>query len=520
MKNNNEFIKESSLIRRKKLGQFFTPEIIAKWMAEWAIQKNTETVLDPSLGLGILAREALNKNNKIKLTGVEIDRKILNYLDSDILDLIDIKNIDFFCLDKKLTFDSIIANPPYIRHHDMSISNETILHCENIVGEKLSGLSNIYIYFCIDIINRLNKDGRAALIIPTDWMNSNFGKVFKSYLKKTGFLQSVFYLDSELIVFEDNLSTASILFLENTSKEKASIDFFFIKNIKFFNKKPSDKKYKNYFEHQQYSWDLLEDTKKWDSLFRRRDRKINYKQSKLIGDFFSSKRGIATGANKFFNISGKEKKEYGLSNLSLKYCVGSSRDVNGLIFRKKDLNDKLKENKRLYLFDPPEKLSKSDKKYIKLGEEQAFHLRYLTANKEFWFKQEKRDYSPIWIGVFNRNNIRFIYNETKSVSLTTFHNLYTKLTLSKPEIMALVFILNHEISKDLILDQRRVYGNGLIKFEPKDILDIVIPDLKKIKRSNILALASELKILDKCYRENKKYKTNQEISKILESIIV
>ena len=103
MKNNNEFIQESSLIRRKKLGQFFTPEIIAKWMAEWAIQKNTETVLDPSLGLGILAREALNKNNKIKLTGVEIDRKILNYLDSDILDLIDIKNIDFFCLEKKLT---------------------------------------------------------------------------------------------------------------------------------------------------------------------------------------------------------------------------------------------------------------------------------------------------------------------------------------------------------------------------------------------------------------------------------
>ena len=46
MKNNNEFIQESSLIRRKKLGQFFTPEIIAKWMAEWAIQKNTETVLD------------------------------------------------------------------------------------------------------------------------------------------------------------------------------------------------------------------------------------------------------------------------------------------------------------------------------------------------------------------------------------------------------------------------------------------------------------------------------------------
>ena len=63
MKNNNEFIQESSLIRRKKLGQFFTPEIIAKWMAEWAIQKNTETVLDPSLGLGILAREALNKTH-------------------------------------------------------------------------------------------------------------------------------------------------------------------------------------------------------------------------------------------------------------------------------------------------------------------------------------------------------------------------------------------------------------------------------------------------------------------------
>ncbi len=511
------FIRETNRARRKKLGQFFTPENIAQWMASWVLQNEPKNVLDPALGLGALSAALLKKRKDIKIFGVEKDKTILQFLDEDLSKLVDVKNIDYFDLDAKLKYEAIIANPPYIRHHEYNLSKDIVLKYKKICGEKISGLSNIYLFFCIDLIHRLEKNGRAAIIIPTDWMNANFGHPLKRYLSKLGVLKLMLYLDSNTLVFENNLSTASILFIEKGNKKYEAVDFYYVNNIDFFSENnPNKKKYKNHAEYFQYSWRELNNTNKWDSLFRKRKNTIRYKDSKSIGDFFSSKRGIATGANKFFNINIKDKEKYCLDSKSLKLCIGSSRDVEGLVFKNQDLKNKLSQNKKLYLFDPPSKLNKSDRDYIELGKQQNIHLRYLPANKKIWYQQEKREIAPIWVGVFNRGKVRFIYNETNSICLTTFHALYPIVHLTKLEIKALVFILNHEYSLDLILDQRRTYGDGLAKLEPRDLLDISTPNIKKIKEEKLTSLASRLDVLDKAYRANKEYSSNLDIEELVE----
>ena len=68
--------------------------------------------------------------------------------------------------------------------------------------------------------------------------------------------------------------------------------------------------------------------------------------------------------------------------------------------------------------------------------------------------------------------------------------------------------------KENVLSQKRVYGGGLIKLEPKDILDIQIPDISKYKISSIKKLNKELDYQDYCYKNKISYKSKIKVSEL------
>ena len=49
---------------------------------------------------------------------------------------------------------------------------------------KLSGFTNIYTLFILKSIWQLRKGGRTAYIVPSEFLNSDYGKDVKKYIKK------------------------------------------------------------------------------------------------------------------------------------------------------------------------------------------------------------------------------------------------------------------------------------------------------------------------------------------------
>ena len=119
----------------------------------------------------------------------------------------------------------------------------------------------------------------------------------------------------------------------------------------------------------------------------------------------------------------------------------------------------------------------------------------MTAPTTARGSMEQRAPAPIWAAVFGRKSLRFIYNDAGVHNLTTFHGIYPTRT-DALYCRALVACLNSRLVQSLAAHQRRVYGGGLMKFEPRDLLAIPLPDLAGASADILEELAALLLQMD------------------------
>ena len=226
-----EYSKFTKIEHRKKFAQFFTPFSVADLMAKWLIgNKELNTVLDPAFGLGVFSRALLNHNNNLKINGFEIDENIyekakINFNNNQ---NVSINLSDFMYNDWDNKYDGIICNPPYINFHDYD--NKNILNeIEKRISFKLNGLTNLYTLFLVKSIFQLNENGRAAFIIPSEFLNSDFGKLIKSYLIKSKTLRHIAVINFEENIFDDALTTSAISLCANDNKS-CKVQFSNVRN--------------------------------------------------------------------------------------------------------------------------------------------------------------------------------------------------------------------------------------------------------------------------------------------------
>ncbi|MFA5490951.1 MAG: N-6 DNA methylase [Candidimonas sp.] len=458
------YLSSISVDHKRKFAQFFTPPQLAKYMVEWIIQINPSVILDPSFGTGIFSRYI---DCNIDIIGYDLDDTVINYIKPHLGGNINLKHGDFLYTDIDETYDAVIANPPYLTSKKFENSQMTIKEISNRNDIKLSGMTNLYGLFVIEGCRRLKENGRAAFIIPTEWTNANYGTEIKKFLLENSLLKKIHYIDNKKLPFSDALTTACILFIEK-KQSSDTIEVIYDNG--------------NTNTHRFYDTNTLMMTNKWDGLFKESSVIPNNYIS--LGDVGRTRRGMATGANSFFHINQQTVNEWNLSN-SVIECVGK---VDTMVVNDKFIEDQKNKNQKIWLFKPTD-VDKSALSYIRYGESLNLHQRYITRMRNPWYICENLNPPSIFVGVFGRSGIRFSYNERKTIHLTNTHGLYIE-TYDEVFIKALVVILNSSIVQKNLSDVLRVYGGGLIKLEPKDILDIKIPNITKLSDSNLHRLSN------------------------------
>ena len=490
----NDYSKSISLNHRKRFAQFFTPFAIADLMAKWILgNKDLKTVLEPAFGLGVFSRAILNYKDNIEIKGFEIDATIYEQAKQHFNDVENVNLLlqDYMYNDWENEYDGIICNPPYFKFHDYD--NKNILkEIENNLKCKLNGFTNLYTLFLLKSIHQLSPNGRCAYIIPSEFLNSDYGKLVKAYLIRSKVLRHIIVIDFEENVFDDALTTASIILCANDnltqkvqfSNVQSLQDLVKIDDLIVAYPNGSDVK-------QIYSFKDLNPEIKWKAYYQKQNG-LNFKNLIPFSTYAKVVRGIATGSNEYFTFNNSKAVAFSIEEQYLLPCVCSAKDAKTSFFTRKDFEDLKHSDKSVFLFNAQKPNNKNVLAYIQKGEIEEINKKFLTASRSPWYSLENRLPAPIWVSVFNRTGLRFIRNEANIANLTSFHCIYPKQRNLFSEIdtdLLFAYLLTNT-AKHIFEDNSRQYGNGLQKFEPNDLNKGMMLDL------GLLDEPTKKKILD------------------------
>lgn len=454
---------------RQRLGQFFTPSPVARFMCRWLLEKGAEELFDPAFGLGAFYFAAKELKPTIRFCGVEKDATVLVHfmehhpnLDHKTLNL---RKADYFSL-WNITYPAIVCNPPYMRFQNFIDRQRIIPEIERRLGQRLSGYSNIASAFLLKSLHELAPGGCLAYLMPLEFLNTGYGETIKRALLNKGRLKALLRIEPEGEVFPDAITSVGIILVADDGKHEP-VKFCTIKTLDQLERNLND------LPCRAVPTEELRPTDKWLRHFEEPcalDRGALQPLS-LYGSF---SRGIATGANEFFVLSKSEAAKWDLPTSILHPCISRSSQIRQALITNADIERLIENDERVLLADLSSSQNEAVKRYIDFGERQGFDKRYLTRMRKPWFKLESRQPAPILFGVFSRNGFKVIRNRSRAVSLTCFHCFYPNLFGAK-FIDYLFLYFCSPVGQKIMSREVRKYGDNLDKFEPHDLNNVLVP---------------------------------------------
>ena len=471
---------------RNRLGQFATPTGLAMDMLAYARKimpaRPKVRFLDPGFGTGSFYSALVRSFPATQIAtakGFEID----HYYGKPALDLWDgmplkLQLADFTRTKPPTTeaerFNLVICNPPYVRHHHIDNGEKLRLQhlTEQACGVRITGLAGLYCYFLGLSHAWMAADGVAGWLLPSEFMDVKYGIPVKQYLLSHVTLLQIHRFDPSEVQFEDALVSSVIVWFR---KAKPAVDhkvrFTFggtLMSPKVTRMVPAS---------------VLQYEPKWT---RFPHAEVREPVSSLsLGDFFTIRRGLATGGNSFFILTRDQIDSRGLPMEFFRPILPSPRHLRqDEILADKNGNPLLED--QLFLLDC--NLSEEHIKarypalweYLESGMSRGLNERYLCKHRSPWYVQEKRQPSSFICTYMGRGNVksgrpfRFILNRSKATVSNVYLLMYPKPLLAqvlrtKPDLSREIWQALNRISPTIMLEEGRVYGGGLHKLEPNEL---------------------------------------------------
>ena len=444
------------------LGQVYTKQTVADFMVRLFTITGNARVLDPCFGRGVFVKSLLD-NTEFVVDGVEIDETSYAAFDNPDGRRCHLMNGDFF--DVEGTFDGIIMNPPYVRQEELDKLAPLGVTKQKLQSAcwmmNISSKANLYMYFILRAILLLREGGEMIAIFPNSWTNTPVGRQFYEQMKLHGFITDFINVEGE--AFEGS----------------PMVDVCILKYVKGM-------RGVTHYQTMRITQDdrLLIDTV---------EQQKNEVSSNLVRlrTFASIRRGITTGANKFF-VNPPLFTQTHIVNI-----LSSPKDFTGYTTKhcRKDKllaiksGDNLNEEEDTYLENSANVISKEGK---------PLTLKTLIDDGQPWYYITVPDTAQIVFSYIVRNNLKFVLNEENCNVRDNFY-----MISSRYDSLLLMALLNNYYVYRQLENLGKSYGKGLLKLQKYDIDEIKVPHPETIQEEDkvkLIQLSEKLvKSSDECH---------------------
>jgi hypothetical protein len=469
----------------REKGQFWTPDWIAEAMVEYVLAGGSRKLFDPAVGAGAFFRAAKTvakeQGIKLSLTGAELDPAALAQAQENGLsanDLAQVRIADFVFDPPKTKLKAIVANPPYIRHHRLSLEVKARLKtlAAEITGRTYDGRAGLHIYFLIRAGSLLDNDGRLAFIMPADTCEGVFASALWKWVTENYCLESVITFDPQASPFPQ-VDTNPIIFLIRNAKPQP--EFHWVRCHE-----SGIRALKSWVA----SGFSAEPSGAFSITFRQLDEAVKTGLSRLpvenqytgptLGDFAKVLRGVATGANDFFFLTDEQVRVLRIPREVLLPAIGRTRDVPESEITEATLAGLKAQGRPTCLLalngKPLAEYPTAVRRYIEQGEAMGLPEKPLISQRRPWYKMESRVAPPILFAYLGRRDSRFIRNYAGVIPLTCFLCVYPLLG-NKEFVDGLWSVLNDPQTIANLPLIGKSYGSGAVKVEPRALERLPMP---------------------------------------------
>jgi len=190
-----------------ELGQYFTTNPTLKNKVLELVMNNPNVILEPSCGQGDLVEVIYNNNKEIQFDMYEIDSrvKMLDGIPNNVI------YEDFLKKDIKKKYDSIIGNPPFVRHPK----------------------GNLYIDFIEKCYNLLEDNGELIFIIPSDFFKLTSASKLLNDMIRMGTFTHIYHPHNENLFEKASIDVIVFRYCKNNEMKKEVLynnDLLYINN--------------------------------------------------------------------------------------------------------------------------------------------------------------------------------------------------------------------------------------------------------------------------------------------------
>ncbi|MDP2948515.1 MAG: N-6 DNA methylase, partial [Chloroflexota bacterium] len=347
---------------RKSRGAFFTPPVIARHIANWAIRSPTDRVLDPSCGDGVFLLEAAQRLADMgrspqqiahQIQGIELDPGDAAICRARLRHALcghepRVVVCDFLSAFRnglhEQRFTAVVGNPPYIRYQSFNgPSREAALEIVSGFGIRPNKLMNSWVPFVLAAGHLTEDDGRLGMVLPAELLQVTYAAPVRQVLKRTfkrivieGFASLVFPgVEEETVILLASRSGGNLLrFVELAGLDDLSDDTDLTAD---------------YAPESGEGWADEESPVRWaagkwtELLLTRRERTLlnecaSHPAVVRLGELAEVDVGVVTGANGFFILDASAAESLNAQGYLLP-AVPRTSHIRGVIYSQRDFEE-------------------------------------------------------------------------------------------------------------------------------------------------------------------------------------